>query len=527
MSDVFPTSVPTSLSRDGWWLSASSTTDKSLESPRKTIGTNFDWRGLGQRGWFWLLPLIILADWLFWGYGAGISLSLFAVAIVCAAIVVRWRAATPSECFKALAVSLVSVLPSVLATGFFSVMFLILGTMAASLMLHNRLTTRFAQNVKTFVHFTLCGPFWIIIDTFAVRKALSADLPMKRFLNGWALPAGLGLIFLSLFVQANPVFEGVFTVFFNFQWLPDVNVGRVLFWLGLLILLWPYLNMASGATHPKIENHIERKTPSWLAQDTIRNALLVFNVMFAAQTLLDLTYLWSGVSLPDGMSYAEYAHRGAYPLLATALLAGIFMLCATIFEPLGSGNRRLLYVWIAQNAALVLSSVIRLELYVAFYSLTYLRVAAFIWMGLVAVGLVLIAVRISQDRANGWVLKRIASVATIVLYICCFVNFASLIANYNVTHSKEISGTGLPLDRLYLCNLGPEAYPAADRFFAQTNLTVDGFHAPGNKPGWLFERFLHQNQNWREWGFRDALLSSYLHQTYPNGVKAHAGYSYR
>ncbi len=33
--------------------------------------------------------------------------------------------------------------------------------------------------------------------------------------------------------------------------------------------------------------------------------------------------------MPAGMTYAEYAHRGAYPLIATALLAGGFVLATT------------------------------------------------------------------------------------------------------------------------------------------------------------------------------------------------------
>ena len=54
----------------------------------------------------------------------------------------------------------------------------------------------------------------------------------------------------------------------------------------------------------------------------------MFNALFAVQTVLDLAYLWGGVRLPDGMTYADYAHRGAYPLIATALLAAAFVLAA-------------------------------------------------------------------------------------------------------------------------------------------------------------------------------------------------------
>ncbi len=51
------------------------------------------------------------------------------------------------------------------------------------------------------------------------------------------------------------------------------------------------------------------------------------------------------------MSYAEYAHRGAYPLVFTALLAGVFVLVS--FRPGGAAQRSrwargLVQLWIAQ-----------------------------------------------------------------------------------------------------------------------------------------------------------------------------------
>ena len=47
----------------------------------------------------------------------------------------------------------------------------------------------------------------------------------------------------------------------------------------------------------------------------ITRSLILFNALFALQTVLDLTYLWGGANLPDGMTLAEYAHRGAYLLI--------------------------------------------------------------------------------------------------------------------------------------------------------------------------------------------------------------------
>ena len=137
----------------------------------------------------------------------------------------------------------------------------------------------------------------------------------------------------------------------------------------------------------------------------ILRALLVFNLMFAVQTVLDAAYLWGGVALPDGMSYASYAHRGAYPLIVTALLAAGFVLAAMRPGSATSNDgliRWLVYLWVAQNIVLVISSILRLDLYVGIYALTYWRVAAFIWMGLVAAGLVLIIARIAGGKSNRW-----------------------------------------------------------------------------------------------------------------------------
>ena len=94
----------------------------------------------------------------------------------------------------------------------------------------------------------------------------------------------------------------------------------------------------------------------------------------------------------------------------------------------------------------MISSIFRLDLYVAAYSLTYLRLAAFIWMGLVATGLVLMLIQIKLRKPNSWLISANAVSLALVLYGCCFINAPRLIAAYNVEHSREIGGSGPRLD---------------------------------------------------------------------------------
>ena len=98
--------------------------------------------------------------------------------------------------------------------------------------------------------------------------------------------------------------------------------------------------------------------------------------------------------------------------------------------------------WIGQNVLLVISSIFRLDLYVAAFSLTYLRLAAFIWMGLVAAGLLLILVQITLRKPISWLITANAVTLALVLYGCCFINAPRIIAAYNVAHCREAQGTG-------------------------------------------------------------------------------------
>ena len=244
----------------------------------------------------------------------------------------------------------------------------------------------------------------------------------------------------------------------------------------------------------------------------ILRSLLLFNLLFAVQTVLDLVYLWGGVALPDGMTYATYAHRGAYPLIVTALLAAGFVLVA--IKPGGDEERRpvlraLVFLWIAQNVMLVVSSILRLDLYVQVYSLTYWRLAAFVWMLLVATGLVLIVARIAFNRSNRWLVRSNLAALALTCYVCAFINFRSVIANYNVDHCYEMSGAGQGLDFSYLASLGPQALPAIDRYMSRRS-TIFGVRMLTMRRDMLVKEHHDELDSWRAWSFRGWRLQRYL-----------------
>jgi len=209
-------------------------------------------------------------------------------------------------------------------------------------------------------------------------------------------------------------------------------------------------------------------------------------VLFLLQTGTDALFLWSDLALPDGMSYAAYAHRGAYPLVATALLAGLFALISRPFTDGNTALRAALLIWLFQNVVLVISSIYRLDLYVEVYGLTHLRIAAALWMGVVAAGLTLTLWQVWYGLAGGWLLTRTAILGAVVFYMTAFVSFDRAIAHYNLTHDA-------PLDWYYVCGLGPSALPVIHGFEINNGQIVcEGGHRP----------VLEEIKDWREWGFR-------------------------
>jgi hypothetical protein len=181
-------------------------------------------------------------------------------------------------------------------------------------------------------------------------------------------------VFLLLFASANPLIEKCLSAANLAKLTSQLSAPRILFWLLALCLIWPFIyqrwhRTRASAAHPALAIG----TGEFLSTATVLRSLILFNLLFAVQTVLDMVYLWGNVALPADITYASYAHRGAYPLILTALLAAGFVLVA--MRPGGPSEqsnviRPLVYLWVAQNVMLVISSILRLDLYVQIYLLT-------------------------------------------------------------------------------------------------------------------------------------------------------------
>jgi hypothetical protein len=475
MTDFTLRGVPASIQTDGWWLDAP-VFRRPPAGPARAGGKT------GPAAVLALLLLIVAADVLIWQVVPGLSLAVFGLIVLCAAALVA-----DARAAGGIVLGAGLMLPVVEQVQALSLAFWILGLATGAGWIGLGGWQGVAATLRAGWRFVQSAPGQLRGDLRLLRQG-TPGIPqanLRRMALGWSVPVGLGLVFAALLVEANPMLSRAFDGLGRIE---GPQVGRLLFWIGAALLVWPFLRLAVMRERLRLPFAARGAwvAPAILNAASVRRSLVLFNLLFAAQSVSDLTYLWGGASLPDGMSYAEYAHRGAYPLLVTALLAGAFALMARPFVAQDRLLRAVLLIWVAQTVLLVLSSILRLDLFVGAYGLTRLRLAAFVWMGVVAAGLILVIWQVIAGRSAGWLLARAAGLGVVVLYCCSFVSFDRAIAGYNLSHD-------VPVDRWYICQLGPAALPAIHLYETRTQQRL----CPSDQP------WVSAPRDWREWGFRN------------------------
>jgi hypothetical protein len=484
-----------------------------------------------------VMALVALADFLFLHGGntsilfhdVGVTIPLFLLAV---ATVVTATAPRIGERHQYVTAGLplgLALLPSLETANALTFCVAAAGLVFLTLQLNQKLDGDIFAKIRAVRAFIVRLPLRLAIDAaqwgMLCGRGGRKPATRNRF-TVWVMPVVLAACFLWLFAEANPVLEKLINDFDVTDFLDRADAQRIAVWLGITAACWPFIRL-------RIRNRLAGHRPSATRTDhaktwhedyfggaAIVRALCLFNIIFAVQTLMDTTYLWGKAALPNGMTLAEYAHRGAYTLIVTALLAAGFVLFATQSGRTGgeSGTiRRLVLLWTFQNVLLVASSVYRLDLYVEAYALTYWRIASFIWMVLVFTGLALIFAKIALGRSNAWLMSRNLMATGIVLYGAACTNFPHLIAEFNIRAAQ--AGTTLRLDTLYLSTLGHGALTAIDDYRARRD--GDGrqprrpvFHQDDEQLEFLryciVQEFRRKPQGWRQWSFRLTRMRRYL-----------------
>ncbi len=491
MSDLVIRGLPKSLAHDGWWLEDS--VDRLVEPSPQSYKSALEKTNLP-----WIMTLgilVVLADFLFWEYSVGISLIVFSAALSSAALVSLRPVLSRTEWSTLAAAWCALALPIVEFYQALSILFLVVGHTGLLIWCAKRSNS--TSTLRMVLRFPFAMTAFVVVACIKLLNQLlnkPATVGPSNVLS-WVMPLGFGTIFFLLFLGANPVFERMI------NGLNDVRIDqdtsrRVAFWIVMSAIILPFVMFKTFQA--RLKPLFSFKTPSFdgaiVNAKSVTNSLMLFNAMFFLQNLSDIAILWGGAELPEGMTYATYAHRGAYPLMWTSVLAGIFALLSRPFTDGSTYLKGLLLIWVVQNVVLLGSALMRLDLYIDVYGLTYLRVRVAIGMLLVMVGMVLMVWQLWRAKSSLWLTQVFGCFAVGVFYICCFVNFGFFIASTNLENAQT------RLDTYYLCNHTPSGVKALYHHVEMT----------GDKPcNWSPAAWSFDNETWRDWSIRGERLEHY------------------
>ena len=348
------------------------------------------------------------------------------------------------------------------------------------------------------------------VRPLASRLALRDSPLLGAVVRGLLLAVPLLLIFLALFSAADAVFDAQLRAITRFGIDADELITRLLFaflagWVfaGTLAATWLVQRPLAAAAD-------EAAASGWrIGRVEALVVLVLLNVVFALFVAVQAAYLFGGLDTlaVSGLTYADYARRGFFELVAVAALVGLVILVVgrRVAQP-GWAVRLAAIALALLTGAILVSAAYRMSLYQAAYGWTELRfyvLAAILWL---AVCLVAAIVALASAR-TGWLLRAALAAGLLVAIGANAIAPQAFVTARNVERTIDPSlvaeGGWTGLDVEYISWLGADAVPvlvqAHDRLPLAERAEVErvlrgwanelrGQSATGGWPSWNLSR---------------------------------------
>jgi hypothetical protein len=420
----------------------------------------------------WALALGVLADALVGGVPGrpGLNVALWALAGVAVLVVLLWRRSDPPSretqwlVGGALAFAGALTLRDAEALAVFS----LFAAVALLMMAAGRATAAWASRAQVSdVAFSvlrvgvLCaaGPLgWGRGLPDPDARAPGWARPARTLARGSLMALPAVLLLGALLMSADPVFARIIRDVFQID--IELLVEHLVFAAFIAWVAAGYLR-AFLISDDDVMGRLRVPQPAFAAAE-VSVALWILNLLFLGFMTVQLRYLFGGADLVEvtaGLSYAEYARRGFFELVATAaLVVPILLLADWAAAPDPSRSRSVLratmIVLVVLLMGVIASAAYRMRLYQEAYGLTEQRFfvsVVIVWLTAVLGWLVLTVLRGRRERfAFGSIIAGLACIAAVHV-----VNPHALIARVNI----DRAAAGKEYDGNYLRTLSADAVP--------------------------------------------------------------------
>jgi hypothetical protein len=302
--------------------------------------------------------------------------------------------------------------------------------------------------------------FQSLSNLFSQQEIKEERKVLPQIVQGILMAIPVLFVFLLLFSSADLIFQKVLTNFFNIDNTLEVFLRFILILIVTVIFVGAYAySFRDKSSQTSKKQNIKNYTIG-----KIENSILLgsVNLLFFVFILVQFTYLFGGESniSAQGFTYAEYARRGFFELIAVAIISLFLLLVIekyVIKEKTEHmlGFKILSTFLIIQVILIMASAFTRLSLYEQAYGFTVLRLYSHAFIILLATIFCLLLYKIHKDRQENTFTLRAFSAIILFLVVMNFLNPDAFIARRNIERF-EVTGK---LDLLYLSQLSDDAVP--------------------------------------------------------------------
>lgn len=381
---------------------------------------------------------------------------------------------------------------------------------------------------------------FVVLDHLKLRKenAIPANTKKLKIYFGIAIAFIIAVVFFALYQQANPLFKD-FTKNIDLSW---ISIGWCLFTVWGFLVMYGLVYYRDAAIFSEwdikfnrtLENTTTIDEPKEINNNTVI-ALALFgllNVMLVLVNALDLTNLFGSHELPKGVYLSDFVHNAVWSLVFSIIIAvGLIMWFFKgdlNFNKQSKTLKLLVYFWILQSAAMVISAMVRNSWYVAEYQLTYLRIGVYVFLSLSLVGLFFTFLKINKTKSAWYLARQNFEAWFLLLSLCSLVNWDKIISDYNIAHAKTFKA----LDKSYLVGLSNANLPELTTvFFGDKKDSL--FNDKENfqkryefkQYSWRLYDFLieQQHETWQSFNLRDNAIAKKMNVHFKNEVVTHMG----
>ena len=311
-------------------------------------------------------------------------------------------------------------------------------------------------------------PFSHLIHYRKMRKEIGIENKNKNknalyVFVGILISIPLLCVILSLLISSDMIFENMFKrMYFEILFSTLIVDGFFTSILFVVVFLCAYM-LVSFLSNYRMDNmEKEEKKGEPILAITISSILSVVYIIFCS---IQVIYLFlgrsTGLSLPDGMIYSEYAREGFFQLLFVCIINLVLVLLGIYLFRESKVLKTFLCIITSCTFIMIVSSALRMILYIQHQYLTFLRV--FVLWALLVILLVMIGVMIAIFKKD-FPLFRYSTTLFIILYL--FLSFGKVdyfVAKVNVDNMR--------LETQYEFFKGTELYDDED--YLMRNLSLD------------------------------------------------------